>query len=58
MNAKAKEKVGGLMTQIFERAYALPCFKNPTDFSLLGGGITNVNLYVADVGLEYVVRLA
>ena len=45
------------MAQIFERACALPCFKNPTDVSLLGGGITNVNLYVADMGLEYVVRL-
>ena len=46
-----------VMTQIFERAYGLPCFKNPKDVSLLSGGITNVNLHVADTDLEYVVRL-
>lgn len=39
------------------RAGQLSCFKNPTEIEPLGGGITNINLRVADGDHRYVVRL-
>lgn len=39
------------------RAMQLSCFDDPQDIKPLGGGITNVNLYVRDANNEYVVRL-
>lgn len=40
-----------------DRAASLSCFTNPQDITLLGGGITNVNLVVRDGDRQYVVRL-
>ena len=40
-----------------DRARRLSCWEDPQDFALLEGGITNINLKVADRGREYVVRL-
>lgn len=39
------------------RALALPCWFEPTNVRILGGGITNVNLRLTDRGGDYVVRL-
>lgn len=43
--------------QIIDRAARLSCFTSPQEITLLGGGITNVNLKVRDGGQDYVVRL-
>lgn len=40
-----------------DRAASLKCFKNPTEITTLGGGITNINLKVQDGDNSYVVRL-
>jgi len=38
-------------------AATLSCFSDPQDIKTIGGGITNVNLYVRDGQSEFVVRL-
>lgn len=48
------------MTAIDEaiaKACALPCWTNPQHAAPLGGGITNINITLADQGKKYVVRL-
>jgi len=40
-----------------KRAEGLVCFNDPQDIKLLGGGITNVNLFVRDGQSAFVVRL-
>lgn len=42
---------------IFKHIAALRCFDNPQDITLLGGGLTNVNVRVRDGDRHFVVRL-
>lgn len=39
------------------RAAALPCWQAPGEPEILGGGITNFNVKIADRGRDYVVRI-
>ncbi len=43
--------------QALARAAALPCWHNPGEAAILGGGITNHNVVIADNGARYVVRI-
>lgn len=45
------------MQDIIRKVASLGCFENPQDITLLGGGLTNVNVLVHDAGKKYVVRL-
>jgi len=42
---------------LFNRVASLSCFDNPQDITLLGGGLTNVNMRVMDGDRHYVVRI-
>ena len=46
-----------MIEKSIERAAQLSCFKNPSEITPLGGGITNVNLSLRDGERRYVVRL-
>ncbi|MGI9368196.1 MAG: choline/ethanolamine kinase family protein [Ruegeria sp.] len=46
-----------MIVDAISRAAQLPCFDNPDQIQPLSGGITNVNLRVADGDRRYVVRL-
>ena len=46
-----------MMEDVTRKVAALSCFEDPQDITLLGGGLTNVNVLVQDVGKKYVVRL-
>jgi thiamine kinase-like enzyme len=45
------------MDDIKQKVAALSCFNDPQDITLLGGGLTNLNVLVRDDGRKYVVRL-
>ena len=45
------------ITEALQRALALPCFTAPEAARPLGGGKTNVNIWLKDQGRAYVVRL-
>lgn len=45
------------MSNANERVAALTCFRDPSNITTVGGGITNVNLRVSDGGIDYLVRL-
>ena len=49
--------MSALIDTAIARALALPCFTAPNGARALGGGITNVNIFLEDQGRRYVVRL-
>lgn len=57
IGVRSMNEIGRMKEDAIKRAAELACFSNPQDIRPLGGGITNVNLFVRDGKNEYVVRL-